>query len=171
MVTVPRSSGSRSLTVFLADASMTEGHLSNHSVPERYMCSSQLNPCSMRRVRGLHRLSPNRCPRVSRGLFKVLCFAFSSSPPTSSFLVIFPFGKENSTISESSCRTRPHRMPYLPARTPHPCFSSSLTANFSRHVGGIWDPESDALWPHNASPGLRGPQVFYSVCSCSYGFS
>lgn len=114
-VTGTRSSESSSPTVFLADKLMIKRHLSNLSVPEKYIYTSWLSPCSTRWVGGVHRLNPNSWPWVSWGLFKVLCFVCSSSPPTLSFLIIFPFGKENPTVSESSRCPCPHRMPATPS--------------------------------------------------------
>ena len=117
---------------FFADKWVMKWHPSKDSGPERYLHSSQcwihvfcvfgsglsIDPIS---VSGL---------LLSGGLLKVFYLMFCvSSSPTLPFLSIFQFGKENSTYLGSSCKTC-----LIHCMSPF-CFSSSLTANFSDHIG------------------------------------
>lgn len=94
----------------------------------------------------------------------------ASSSPTLSFLIIFQFGKENSTYLESSCR------PCLIHCMPLFCFSSSLTANFGDHIGNGASGISRiklAVSPEHLFLDPLSIQMLYSVCSypCGLGWS
>lgn len=115
-----------------ADKLVTKWHHSDYTTPERYLHSSQ----RWSHVLGVFGLgvSIGSVQRnwlvVSRSLLKVLYLMLcASSSPTLSFLIIFQLGKENSTYLGSSCCTcLIHCMPPF-------CLHSSLTANFSDHIG------------------------------------
>lgn len=97
------------------------------------------------------------CPLLS-----TLCFLFTNFI----FLLIFLFGKENSTYFQGSCHTcLIHHMPCS--------VSPAVTADFHDHIGngtfGICGINL-ALFPKHSPQYPLSIQIRYSVCSYPYGF-